>query len=271
MGNSRGRRLLLSAAAPVGALLVSFLITSLVLVATGHNPFDAYGAMADAFKETRVQINTVNQGVVYYLAAVAVAIGFKMNLFNIGVDGQYRLAALISAAVAGAAFMGSLPGFLRIIITVVVAMAVGAAWAGVAAVLKVTRGVSEVISTIMLNAIATALIAYLLNPARLAVQQGNNVSTRRITSGGQLPNIPIGDNKLYSTIFLALLIGLAYWFVLSRTVFGFQIKATGMSETAAVASGVSVKRMVLTAMLLSGLVAGLIGMPELLNGSAGSY
>jgi simple sugar transport system permease protein len=173
--------------------------------------------------------------------------------------------------VAGAAFMGSLPGFLRIILTLVVAMAVGAAWAGVAAVLKVTRGVSEVISTIMLNAIATALIAYLLNPARLAVQQGNNVSTRKITSGGQLPNIPIGDNELYSTVFLALLVGLTYWFVLSRTVFGFQIKATGMSETAAVASGVSVRRMVLIAMLLSGMVAGLIGMPELLNGNAASY
>jgi simple sugar transport system permease protein len=271
MGTSRGRRFLLAAAAPVGALLVSFIITSLVLVATGHNPFDAYGAMADAFKEPRIQINTVNQGAVYYLAAVAVAIGFKMNLFNIGVDGQYRLAALISASVAGAAFMGSLPGFLRIILTLVVAMAVGAAWAGIAAVLKVTRGVSEVISTIMLNAIATALIAYLLSPGRLAVLQGNNVSTRRITSGGQLPNIPIGENELYSTIFLALLVGLAYWFVLSRTVFGFQIKATGMSETAAVASGVSVKRMVLTAMLLSGLVAGLIGMPELLNGNAASY
>ncbi len=164
MGTSRGRRFLLAAAAPVGALLVSFIITSLVLLATGHNPFDAYGAMADAFKEPRIQINTVNQGAVYYLAAVAVAIGFKMNLFNIGVDGQYRLAALISAAVAGAAFMGSLPGFLRIILTLVVAMAVGAAWAGIAAVLKVTRGVSEVISTIMLNAIATALIAYLLDP-----------------------------------------------------------------------------------------------------------
>ena len=81
----------------------------------------------------------------YYLAAVAVAIGFKMNLFNIGVDGQYRLAAMLAAGVAGASWMSSLPGFLRIAITLVVAMAVGAAWAGIAGLLKVTRGVSEVI------------------------------------------------------------------------------------------------------------------------------
>src|SRR6476469_2979344 len=208
MTGSRIRRILLGAAAPVGALLVAFLITSVLLLLTGSNPFDAFGAMAGALGRTRVILGTINQTAVYYLAAVAVAIGFKMNLFNIGVDGQYRLAALVSAAVAGAAFMGSLPGFLRIILTLVVAVAVGAAWAGVAAVLKVTRGVSEVISTIMLNAIATALIAYLLSPGRLAVLQGNNVSTRRITSGGQLPNIPIGDNELYSTIFLAVLVGL---------------------------------------------------------------
>ncbi len=271
MGGSKLRRILLGAAAPAGALLVSFIITSLILLATGHNPFDAYGAMAGAFDEQRIQVNTLNQATTYYLAAVAVAVGFKMNLFNIGVDGQYRLAALLSAAVAGAAFMSSLPGFLRIIITLLVAMAVGAAWAGIAAILKVTRGVSEVISTIMLNAIATALIAYLLNPARLAVAQGNNVATRKITAGGRLPNIPIGENVIYSTIFLALLVGFLYWFMLSRTVFGFQIKATGMSESAAVASGISVKRMILAAMLISGAVAGLIGMPELLNGSAASY
>lgn len=271
MDGTGSRRFLLGAAAPAGALLVSFIITSLILLTTGHNPFDAFGAMINAFDEPRIVLNTINVSATYYLSAVAVAVGFKMNLFNIGVDGQYRLAALLSAAVAGAAFMSSLPGFLRIIITLLVAMAAGAAWAGIAGLLKVTRGVSEVISTIMLNAIATALIAYLLSPSRLAIAQGNNVATRKITSGGQLPNIMIGENALYSTIFVAMLVGVIYWFVLSRTVFGFEIKATGMSETAATASGISVKRLILSAMLISGGVAGLIGMPELLNGTAASY
>lgn len=169
MIGTRWRRFLLGAAAPVGALAFSVVITSLLLVTTGHSPAEAFGAMAGAFERSRIILGTVNQSAIYYLSAVAVAIGFKMNLFNIGVDGQYRLAAMLSAAVAGAAWMSSLPGFLRVAITLLVAMAVGAAWAGVAALLKVTRGVSEVISTIMLNAIATFIIAYLLTPQRLAV------------------------------------------------------------------------------------------------------
>jgi simple sugar transport system permease protein len=152
-------------------------------------------------------------------------------------------------------------------------MAVGAFWAGIAAVLKVTRGVSEVISTIMLNSIATFLVAYLLTPELLAVLEGNNISTPKITEGGQLPviDIPGSSTPLNSLIFLAIIVGVVYALVLSRTVFGFSIKATGLSETAAVASGISVNRMILSAMLLSGAVAGLIGMPELLNGTAASY
>jgi len=273
MTGSRGRRILLGAAAPVGALAFSMLITAALLLVTGHNPVEAFSAMISALQRIRIVLGTIDQSAVYYLSAVAVAIGFKMNLFNIGVDGQYRLAAMLSAAIAGAAWMGSLPGFLRIAITLLVAMAVGAAWAGVAALLKVTRGVSEVISTIMLNAIATFIIAYLLTPQRLAVLEGNNISTPKITEGGQLPVIEFegSTTPLYTLVLLAALVGVLYALMLSRTVFGFNIKATGMSETAAVASGISVKRMIVSAMLLSGAVAGLIGMPELLNGSAASY
>ena len=273
MTGSRGRNLLLAAAAPVGALAFSVVITSLLLITTGHSPAEAFGAMAGAFERTRIILGTINQSAVYYLSAVAVAIGFKMNLFNIGVDGQYRLAAMLSAAVAGAAWMSSLPGFLRVAITLLVAMAVGAAWAGVAALLKVTRGVSEVISTIMLNAIATFIIAYLLTPQRLAVLDGNNISTPKITEGGQLPVFEFtgSTTPLYSLVLLAALVGILYALMLSRTVFGFSIKATGLSESAAIASGISVKKMIVSAMLLSGAVAGLIGMPELLNGTAASY
>ncbi len=268
-----GRRLLLGAAAPIGALVVALIITTMILLVTGHAPSSAFSAMIHAFDKVRVVIGAVNQAGVYYLAAVAVAVGFKMNLFNIGVDGQYRLAAMLSAAVAGAGFMSSLPGFLRILITLVVAMAVGAAWAGLAALLKVTRGVSEVISTIMLNAIATFVIAYLLNPARLAVASGNNVGTPTITAGGQVSVIAVtgSTTPIYTVTLLAVIVGVLYALILSRTVFGFSIRATGLSEPAAVASGISVRRMIVSAMLISGAVAGLVGMPELLNGSAGSY
>jgi simple sugar transport system permease protein len=113
-----------------------------------------------------------------------VAIGFRMNLFNIGVDGQYRLAAFTAAVVGGSV---ELPKPLHILLIVVTAMLVGAMWAGIAAILKVTRGVSEVISTIMLNAIATALIAYLLRRSRSRSRAATTSAPSRSRSPGRLP------------------------------------------------------------------------------------
>ncbi|PPK69705.1 ABC transporter permease [Actinokineospora auranticolor] len=268
------RSVLLGLAAPVGALVFAAVVSAIILAVTGHAPTDAVDAMARAAERPRTLVNAVNSATYYYLAAVAVAIGFRMKLFNIGVDGQYRLAALLSAALAGAAFMEQLPSFLRITVTIVVAMLVGAAWAGLAALLKVTRGVSEVISTIMLNAVATYLVSYLNRPERLAVSTAgsNNIGTPKITEGGQVAGFTVegSSSKLFGLIFLAAAVGVLYWFVLSRTRFGFELKATGLSESAAVASGVNVKKMVVLSMLLSGAVAGLVGMPQLL-GSSYSY
>ncbi|GAA2964561.1 ABC transporter permease [Actinokineospora diospyrosa] len=271
MRNLTLRSVLLGLAAPVGALVFAALLCAGILAVTGHSPVDTVDAMSASAQRPRTLVNSLNTAVSYYLSAVAVAIGFRMKLFNIGVDGQYRMAALLAAALAGAAFMEGVPPVLRVTMTVLASMLVGAAWAGIAALLKVTRGVSEVISTIMLNAIATYLVSYLNNPARLAeVNPGSNdVKTPDITAGGQVPGFEVtgSSSKVYGLVFLAVLVGFLYWFVLSRTRFGFELKATGLSESAAVASGVSVKKMVVISMLLSGAVAGLVGIPELLGAS----
>ena len=142
----------------------------------------------DYGSQRRVIVQIINQGTVYYLAALAVAIGFRMNLFNIGVDGQYRLAAF-AAAVVGSQRLAAQP--LHIARHRPRAMLVGAMWAGIAAVLKVTRGVSEVISTIMLNAIATSLIAYLLRQVTVDVAGSNNIGTKPIAESGAFPGIPL--------------------------------------------------------------------------------
>jgi simple sugar transport system permease protein len=148
------------------------------------------------------------------------------------------------------------------------AIAAGGRWAGIAGILKVTRGVSEVISTIMLNAIATFLVSFLLSKAALRVEGSNAVNTRPIPESSRVPGISVDGiiatpNLIYGFIVLAVVVGLAYWFVLGKTRFGFDLRTTGRSETAAVASGVKVKRMVLTSMVISGAVAGLVGMPLL--------
>jgi simple sugar transport system permease protein len=192
-----------------------------------------------------------------------VAIGFQMKLFNIGVEGQFRLAAC-AAAIVGGAF--ALPAVLHTVVIILVAVLVGAAWAGVAALIKAYRGVSEVISTIMLNAISTGVIAYLIRPDTFGVLQGNNISTVPIAPSGRFPGIPLGGaGTIFGMVFVAALLGVGYWFLLGRTRFGFELKASGESPTAASAGGVNARRMTVLALLMSGAVAGLVGLPELLG------
>ena len=262
------RQVATSLAAPTGAVLFAFAVTSLLLLATGTSPFDAFGQMIDYAGQPRTQVLIINAAVVYYLSAIAVAIGFRMNLFNIGVEGQYRMAAIIAAAFAGHV---SLPPVIGHLATIGVAMLVGAMWAGIAGLLRAYRGVSEVISTIMLNFIATAVIAFLLVPGRLAapLEEGSNlVRTPPISPNAQfggLPLIPGAGIDVSSFVLIAAVVGFLYWFVLSRTRFGFDLRATGMSESAAVSSGVNVRRMIVIAMLVSGACAGLVGLPILMG------
>ncbi|GAA2395931.1 ABC transporter permease [Streptomyces glaucosporus] len=258
-------RLILALGGPALAIVVAVALTSVVLLASGSNPVQPYALMAEYAVHSDIQVLIVNQAGTYYLAALAVAVGFRMNLFNIGVDGQYRLAAMV-AALAGASV--ALPKPLHILLIVVVAMLVGAFWAGVAGILKTTRGVSEVVSTIMLNAIATSVVAYLILPAQFGEQRGNNLTTGEIPESGWFPGIDLGAaGEIYGFVVVAALCGVLYWLILNRTRFGFDLRATGASESAAIASGVDAKRMVLTSMLISGAVAGLTGMPVLLGDS----
>ncbi|MDV9169151.1 ABC transporter permease [Streptomyces sp. W16] len=259
-------RLLLAVAGPVMALVAAILLTSVVLLASGKNPIEPYNLMLQQIGYSDVQVLIINQASMYYIAALAVALGFRMNLFNIGVDGQYRLGAVMTAVVG--AHVG-LPAVLQVPLLLLVAVLTGAFWAGIAGVLKVTRGVSEVVATIMLNAIATSLILYLTQTNTWGVQVGNNMTTGIMKKSGWIPGIDMGADtgEIYGLVFLAVIMGVLYWLVLNRTRFGFDLRATGESETAAAASGVDAKRMTLTAMLISGGVAGLAGLPLLLGDS----
>jgi len=258
-------RIALAVAAPVLALVAAFAITSLVLLAAG-DPVGGVWEQILSVPESRNLANIINNATVLYLSGLAVAIGFRMNLFNIGVDGQYRIAAFVAAVVAGESWV---PGYLNTLLAIVAAVLVGAAWAGIAGLLRATRGVSEVIATIMLNFISTSVVAYLLR--RAGTVQGNNLSTKEI-SEGRIPSFTIDGQgtEVYGFVFIAALAGFLYWFVLNRTRFGFDLRATGRSTSAAVASGISVKKMIFFSMFISGGVAGLVGMPILL-GDAYSY
>ena len=258
------RKVALATAAPLLAIVVALLFTSLILLAAG-DPVVAVWQVLFKVPLPRQMVAILNEATVLYLSAVAVAIGFKMNLFNIGVDGQYRIASFAAAVFAGAHF---LPGWLNIVVSILIAMVTGALWAAIAGFLKVGRGVSEVISTIMLNYIATYFVAYMLKSAAVKVEGSNATSTQILAEDSRVPGINLQallgtGREVYGLIFLSIIVGILFWFVLSKTRFGFDLRATGRSETAAIASGVNVKRMVVTSMVLSGAIAGLVGMPLL--------
>jgi simple sugar transport system permease protein len=253
--------------APILAIVVAVVVTTVIIAAAGSSPGDFWSAMFSN-PLPRIRVNIVNQTALIYIASVSAAIGFRMGLFNIGVEGQYTIASFAAASFAGAAYLG---GFLNVAVALIVAIVVGAAWAGIAGILKVTRGVSEVISTIMLNAIALTLVGYLLN--RYGVHEGNTVHTKKIPESSRLtgftPYEP-RDGQVWALSVLAVLLGVGFWVLLTKTRFGFDLRASGQSETAALASGIDPKRMILISMLLSGAVAGLIWMPACFGG-ANSY
>ncbi|MCW2822904.1 MAG: sugar transporter permease [Marmoricola sp.] len=261
------KRAALGLAAPVLALVVAAVVASLVLVGTGDDVAGFWKTLL-TWPQGRNIVNILNAAAILYISGVAAAIGFRMNLFNIGVEGQYRVATFAAAAFAGA---GWLPGKLNTVVAVLVAMLAGALWAGIAGLLRTTRGVSEVISTIMLNAIAGSLVGYLLT--RVGSSTGNTRSTKQIEQGSWVGGITIfGDSptKLFGLSLVAVVVGVLFWLLLNRTRFGFDLRASGASETAAVASGVDVRKMIVISMLMSGAVAGLIGMPTLF-GDAHNY
>ncbi len=265
------RSMVLAAAAPVASIGLALVVSSIVLLAVGSNPVSAYTTMMEYGTRLETVVDTLNRATPLYISAVAVAIGFRMNLFNIGVEGQYRLAAIVSAYV-GAQL--ELWGPLHVLIIVVVAMSVGSAYAAIPGVLKVTRGVNEVISTIMLNAISVALASYLL--VEWAIDDESlNTGTERISESGRMPDLnrfaeiftrEIGKGReLRGFLLVAIVVGIAYHVLINRTRIGFDLRATGSNPFAAHASGVPPGRTIVIAMALSGLVAGLVSLPQILG------
>ena len=270
------RRIMFAAAPPAAAIVIAVVLSSIVLLVSGSNPLAAYADMVEHASKLERQVAILNRATPLYLSGVAAAIGFRMNLFNIGVEGQYRLAFIV------AAYMGAqveLPSVLHITFILAVAMSVGGAYSGVAGVLKVTRGVNEVISTIMLNAVATLGLVVWGNAAwQDRAQQSGEVTrlhTTPISDSGLMPDIngllelvtrDVGQGKrLTGVLIVAIAVGILYHVMVGRTVFGYDLRASGANPSASHVGGVSPKRMVVIAMTLSGMVAGLVGMTELMN------
>jgi simple sugar transport system permease protein len=222
----------------------------------------AFSTLFGAAGDTKVIQGSLNRATPLMISAAAVAIGFKMNLFNIGVEGQMRV-ALLTTAVIGAAV--DLPAPLHVALCLVVAMAAGAAWSGIAGWLKVKRGVNEVISTIMLNFIALSLVAWAFDDFFRVESPTESllVKTKELPKSAWFPDLV--DRRLNGMLIVAVAVLILFWVLVWKTRFGFRLRASGGNPGAARVTGVHPKRMILISMLLSGALAGLVGMRALLG------
>ncbi len=193
------------------------------------------------------------------LTGLSVAVGFSAGMFNIGAQGQMIVGALL-AAIAGAQL--SLPAPIHPLVALLAAAGGGALYGLIPALLKLRRGVHEVISTIMLNWVAVSLVENWLVPGPLRARAEGTLSisgTDQIHATAQLPRV-LGDlSRLHAGFFLALLCGVVVWLWLSRTRGGFETRAVGLGREAARTAGIPVERRTCEAMAVAGALAGLAG------------
>jgi simple sugar transport system permease protein len=266
------KKLGLALLAPIIALVFAVGVAAIALLAVGVNPLEAFGLMWDFGTTTTSVASIINRSIPLYVSAVAVAIGFQMKMFNIGVEGQYLVAALFAGWVGGSIAVW---GPLHIMIIIAVAVIVGALWAGIAGVLKVTRGVNEVVATIMLNFIGFSVVGFFLGNFFATDSSALNQSTPPLPESGQLPGLnwiftalgftePKGT-ELQGFLIIAIIIGIGYYMLVWKTRFGYDLRASGANPGAAKMSGVNPKKMILYTMLISGGVAGMVGLSTMLG------
>jgi ABC-type uncharacterized transport system permease subunit len=247
---------LFTLASSLAAVVIALAICAVLLAVTGKNPWQAYSTIIETGTEGDKLLEMMKRATPLIFSATAVAVGFKMNLFNIGVEGQYLFAALIAATVGSRV---SLPAPLHVLFILIVAVVAGAAWASIAAMLKVGRGVHEVISTIMLNYVALSVIQWLFeNFFRDKGAEGLNVKTKLLPASGRMPDIV--DDRLGGMFFVALFVVFLYWVLVFKSRFGFRLRSSGLNPGAARTSGISANKMIFIPMLVSGGIAGLVAM-----------
>lgn len=236
----------------VAALVVS----GLVLLAVGENPFDVFALMArEAFGSERRIAATLSAATPLLFTAVATAICFRCGVFNVGVEGAFVLAGL------AAAFIGfTLPaglGITLIPLAFAFAALVGALWLYLPGLLLARYSVDEVVSTLMLNFVALGIAGYLVNGPLLSPISGNNV-TPLVHEAAELPRL-LPPSTLHAGFCVGLLMIVAYAVWTRRTADGFEGGLVGLNRRFSGAVGISVSGAIILAMILSGVVAGLGG------------
>jgi len=243
------------------AILMAFLAGAIVLLITGYSPLEAYSAlMMGAFGDVFGIGQTFTQATPIIFTALAFLFAFKCGLFNIGAEGQLLVGGF-AAALVGISFDG-MPTFIHAFMALLAGALAGGLWAFIPAMLKAKLGAHEVITTMMLSYVAFYVTGYMVNYPYKA--PGWVAQTVAIAPSAELPRI-LQPTQLSASIFLAaILVGLTHY-TLQKTTFGYEVRATGLNPTAAESGGISIKRGMILALVISGAMAGLGGAGEVMG------
>ena len=246
---------------PLIAIFISFAIGAIIMLATGNNPIEAYGALLrGAFGSPLAVGRTLLNATPLIFTGLAVAVAFRAGLFNIGGEGQFFIGA-ITAAVAGV-YLGSL-GVIGMVLALAACVVTGFLWGAIPGFLKAYFGAHEVITTIMLNFVAIYLATYLaLNPFR---SEGLVPGTEAIDLTARIPFLGLGLGRANYGFVFGLVAALLVYLFLWRTKRGFEIRAVGLSPGAASYAGMRIGLNTVLALAIGGSLAAFGGGEEVLG------
>ena len=251
---------IIDALLPVLAILAALAVGAVMLIALGANPIKAFGALIDgAFGSTNALADTVVKATPLLLVGLGICISFRGNVINIGGEGQMIAGALVATALGLA--VPEWPGFLMIVVAMAAGFLGGALWGGIPGALKAYFNVNEILSTIMMNAIAVQLMNFLLSGPMIDPVQASKASqipqTARLSKVFDLPRLV--PTRLHLGALIAVILAVLVYILLWRTTLGYRIRAVGQNPNASRYAGIDVKKQIMLALILSGAFAGLAG------------
>lgn len=245
---------------PVFATLAALLVGAVMLLFLKVNPIEAYLSLWDgAFGSANSLAETLVKATPLLLVALGICISFRGNVINIGGEGQMIVGAILATWV-GLTFT-NLPGWVIISVAMLTGFLGGAIWGGVPGFLKAYFNVNEILSTVMMNAIAVQLMNFLLRGPMIDPAQAELASkipqTARLIETFRLARL--APTRLHLGVLIAVILAILVYVLLWRTTIGYRIRAVGHNPHAARYAGINVKRYIVLSLLLSGAFAGLAG------------
>jgi len=244
----------------VVSILVAVLIGGLLLLANGRDPIIAYKSLLNgAFGSSGRFTETLVKTTPFLILAIAVSVSFRCHVWNIGVEGQFIIGAILSSWVA--LTFTSLPVYILFPLTFIAAVIGGAFWSGIAGVLKAYLNANEVITTSMLNYIAIYLLSYLVSGPMMDPEGFNFPQSPMISSALQLPHLVKGTrlNVAFLVALALVFISILFW----RSTLGFRTEIVGASRRVATYVGQNVKWTFVFVSLVTGGLAGIAGWGEI--------